>query len=271
MSEALPTFPNHKGEKVKLIRKQKIDAPIYSIIVQVGNIHGSRVRNCVKSIKLQTAAKIETIVVDYGSNAANHKNLMQTLKPFNCTVYYCPTKQIWSTAIARNIGIRRTKSKYVAAMDVDCILEPRVVEGIIKKHEEKPRIIAIGPSLLPKSINIDKLVLPRDYTKLEKVKKKYLGPSVGAFVSAPRNWWRKVRGFDERMSGWGPIDRDLWTRAQRDKEIKCLRARQLGLPKTRIYHQYHGVRTRANLKLNRLIWTRDKTIVKNRENWGIFP
>ncbi|GAG98896.1 unnamed protein product, partial [marine sediment metagenome] len=154
--------------------------------------------------------------------------------------------------------------------DVDCILEPRVVEEIIKKHKEKPMIIAIGPSNLPKSININKLVLPRDYAELSKVKKKYGFPSVGAFVSAPRTWWWKVRGFDERMSGWGPIDRDLWTRAQRDIEIKCQRARHLNLPETRIYHQYHEVRTRANLGFNRLIWTRDKTIVKNRENWGIF-
>lgn len=272
MSEELPPFPDHKGKKVRLIRKQNIDSPEYSIAIRVGNVHGVCIRNCVQSIKCQTFKNIETIVVDFGSTIENHRKLMQRIQPFDCTVYYCPTNEMWNTGISRNIGLRRATTEYVAVTGVDSILEPRVVEFVMNKHSEIPMsIIAICPSFLPRSFNIDNLVLPRDYPKLYETKRKYVPPSVGEFVSAPRSWFNKVRGYDERMPGYGPADQDLWDRSVRDKEIQSFARRKLDESQTEIYHQWHDYRTHANQEMGLKIWHGDKSLVKNRENWGIYP
>lgn len=265
--------------RVKLVKKQKMDGkPNFTLVVPLRNRWGPRVRNCMRSIQLQTLKRIELIVSDYGSTTENHEKLMRTLEKFNCTVYYCPTKEVWSMSISRNLGIRRAKGTYIATTDVDCILQPNVVSNILDLHKQHPRcFIASLLCSIPK-MNLEEIGLPRDYDNLSRLCK-YQRSGYGGLMSAPRDWWFKVRGFDERMKGWGAEDDDIWRRAINDG-MKTLTLERLKIPGTRVFHQWHPNSVEAHKKnLGETEYTRlyntnvrilrsDKSIIRNDETWG---
>ena len=126
---------------MEVAKEQAISDPAFSIIVPVRNRWGPRLRNCMMGLEIQTLQPLEIIVADYGSTEQGHEAMMKTLDDFNCSVYYYRTNEVWSLAIARNMGIRRSNARCrnVAAIDADLILESRVVEALAKSHESGPR------------------------------------------------------------------------------------------------------------------------------------
>ena len=105
-------------------------------------------------------------------------------------------------------------------------------------------------------------------------------------MSAPRDWFFKVRGFDERMKFWGAEDGDLWKRAKLDG-MDCYRINDLEETDAEIYHQFHKdcisghlvngpwdrikLTTEENRQIlwNKMIATRDNTLIRNNDNWGL--
>jgi len=265
---------------VEAVRVQDIESPVYSIVVPVGNLYGARVRNCLRSLQLQTVGNLEVIVVDYGSTPENHRRLMATLKPFNCTVLRFPTKDVWSMSISRNIGLRRAKGEYVATLDADCFLTPLVLKFTLNIHIEKPRLITMAPYYLEENVDTENIVLPRDYEKLRAGDPRYLKRSIGGFMSAPRSWWLKVRGFDERMKMYGCEDGDLCKRAEMDPEIEIYIVEENYESDIRFYHQWHtpmrlyqtvGVEVvKRQYEINRLIKKNEYSIRRNADDWGVM-
>lgn len=273
---------------MKEVKKQDVEDPVFSVVVPVRDRWGPRLRNCIKSLENQTLQPLEIIVADYGSSLEGHGEIMSTLEPFNCSVYYHPTKEVWSLAIARNIGIRRSNRKCtnVAVVDADLILEPKVVEVLeeahSKNHEFPPSYISCFIRMLkPDDPNQpqEELQLPEDFPKLKEIR---FWPSAGwgGLVSAPRSWLFKVRGFDERMKLWGAEDSDLWKRAGLDG-LACYRLNDLKKEDTGIFHQWHldclswdqsklTEEERNQIMWNKTIRAKDYTIVRNNEKWGIW-
>jgi len=268
------------GPYVETVRIQEIESPIYSVVVPMGNLYGVRVRNCLRSLQFQTVGRLEVIVVDYGSILDNHRRLMATLKPFDCTVLRFLTRDVWSMSISRNIGLRRARGEYVATLDADCLLIPSVLQYILSLHMEMPRLIMMSPYLLDKDVEVENLNLPRDYEKLRAIKSRYLKRSIGGFMSAPRSWWLKVRGFDERMKLYGCEDGDLCKRAEMDPEIESHVIEENYSPKVRFYHQWHppmrlhqaiGVEiVDRQYEINRLIKKNEYSIRRNTGEWGVM-
>lgn len=276
--------------KVETIRTQDVKGPRLSIVIPIGNRYGSRVINVMKGIEQQTISDIEVIVVDYGSAPTYHEKLMENLAPFDCTIYYCPTTDIWSLTISSNIGIRRAHGEYVGKLDGDCIPERRVAELTLAVLEEDPRAFMIRQPFFLNTFSdfLFNLFLPEDYTRLAEALGRYIQPSLGAYMATSKEWWFKVRGFDERMKGWGSDDWDIWQRALRDGRIykKIGPPTDIGIPttpppfpQTELYHQWHPEtwlmeiigQEKFNMfrKRNQEIRS-EKTIVRNDEGWGVF-
>jgi len=265
---------------VEIVRVQEIEAPIYSIIVPVGNLYGARVRNCLRSLQLQTVGSLEVIVVDYGSTPENHRRLMATLEPFDCTVLRFPTMDAWSMSLSRNIGLRRARGEYVATLDADCVLMPSVLKCALNIHIERPRLIMMAPYLLDETVEVENMDLPRDYEKLRAGNPRYIKRSVGGFMSAPQSWWMKVRGFDERMKMYGHEDGDLRRRAEIDREIESYEIEENYDPNMRFYHQWHppmrlhqsiGMEiVQRQYEINRLIKKSEYSIRRNACDWGVM-
>ncbi len=315
---------------MEIAKEQGINDPAFSITIPVRNRWGSRIRNCMKSLEIQTLQPLEIIVADYGSTEQGHEAIMKTLDDFDCSVYYYRTDEVWSLALARNMGIRRSNAqcRNIAVIDADLILEPRVIEVLSQAHASRPRsyISCFIKMLLPKiwphykefvrncmggqsqadciaeyrklypdhlESTPDNFQLPRDFAKLKNMPSgRKLGGGVwesagrGGLVSAPRDWFFKVRGFDERMKFWGAEDGDLWKRAELDG-MDCYRINDLEETDAEIYHQFHKdcisghlvngpwdrikLTTEENRQIlwNKMIATRDNTLIRNNDNWGL--
>lgn len=287
------TYPIHEGG-VRCLKRHSSKAPLYSVVVPVSNLHGKVVRNCLKGLELQSIKPMEVIVVDYGSTDLNHEKLMETLEPFDCSVYYYPGPIQWSSTVTRNIGIRRARGEFIGTLDADCILEPRAAEQVMTLLKERQnRMVVQAPCFLKEYIPGD-VELPEAYPimRIEKSNCMYYGQGLGAYVNAPKDWWFKVGGHDERFVGWGPNDLDLWKRAGMDgsmERVKIVRQKpgkkdpdvkyHVLKKGTACYHQWHeGGRFRrlvgserfAEVKeLNWLIHRFETSLVRNPNGWGI--
>ena len=266
---------------VETVRIQEIESPVYSVVVPVGNLYGARVRNCLRGLQLQTMGSLEVIVVDYGSTPENHRLLMETLEPFDCTVLRFPTRDVWSMSLSRNIGLRRARGEYVATLDADCVLTPEVLKRVFSLHMEMPRLITMSPYCLHKDSDVEDMDLPGDFEKLRAYKGEYLAGSVGGFMSAPRNWWLKVGGFDERMKIYGCEDGDLCRRAGTDSEIEMYLIEENHESEVKFYHQWHppmrlyqsiGIEAvQRQHERNKWIKKSDDSIRRNKCDWGVTP
>lgn len=268
---------------VQTIRKQTFDSPPkISIIIPLKDRCGVRLQNCLRGIQLQTHRGIEPIIVDYGSTQKNHEQLLHDIVPFECTLYRYPTEKIWSPAIAKNIGIRRAQGDYIATLDADCIMEPRVIEKTLTLHKKNDEsYIETKMSFLHERLNIGNLRLPKDFDKLREnySLRKY---GFGSYLSVHRSWWLSVRGCDERMQGWGGNDDDIRTRVGRNGYNR-IRLNQHEVSKTMIFHQWHPPSNKVFItkygdvfknmwKRNVSIIKNDTTIIRNKDNdsWGVF-
>ncbi len=308
---------------MELSKKRGGDIPIFSVVIPLRDRWGTRLRNCVESIVNQTLQPLEIIVADYGSTEEGHDAIMETLEDYDCTVYYYPTDEIWSLAVARNLGIRRSnpRCENVAVIDADLILESRVIEVLSRAHASRPRsyISCFVRMLLPKAWphfeeffkncvmggqsradciaeyrklypgkfdeDPDDFEFPRNSARLKNMGFLVESAGWGGLVSAPRDWFFKVRGFDERMKFWGGEDGDLWKRAGLDG-MDRYRINDLEETDTKIYHQFHKDCNSAqlvdgpldNIRLtteecrqiqwNKMIETRDNTLIRNNDYWG---
>jgi hypothetical protein len=273
----------------QLIQNPKEETSLISLVVPIRNLHGSRIQNLLRSIELQSEKKLQVVLSNYGSTTENTKKLLETTSKFNCAVWNTPTDEVWGLPIASNIGIRRAKGKYIARLDADLILEPQVIEDTLQRLSANRSLFVIRqPIFLPEDFDCENLELPEDYEKLRAQPKRYISPSYGAFVAAEREWWHKVRGYDERMMVWGLPDWDIWRRSAHSGlkrlligESKSKRKRPIIKPPrdTLIYHQWHPVpHIRQGLneetfnyyrERNREVYAEHREVVKNDEGWGL--
>lgn len=263
---------------VEAVQVHEVENPAYSVIIPVRNRHGHMLRNCLKSVELQTLKPLELIVVDYGSTRENHEKLMQMLP--DCTVYRCETSEPWSLAVARNIGLRRATAGISCCLDADLIMEPRVLEVAHGIHGVHPRVYMSNRVVLldPAAVDPADLTLPEDYEKLITARWTNTSEGWGGFVSAPTEWWHDCRGFDERMTVWGWEDVDMWKRAAR-AGMDRRRLNDAAEWETIIYHTHHpnvqleahhagDEETIATIKRNERFTKSTKGILRNDESWG---
>lgn len=253
----------------------------FTVVIPVRDRHGPLLRNCLRSIELQTV-DAEIFIADYGSTPENHAEMMK-IAP-GCRSYYYQTDEPWSLAVARNIGLRRadTDTDYAVVFDADLIMEPRVLESLLVIHKADPNTYVSTQVILldEGAINPASIELPRDYEKLRHAKSTYRSEGWGGLDSAHRDWWHKSQGFDERMKWWGWEDVDMWKRAYR-AGLKRFRLSDLDMLETEVYHQWHPsvvleAQRRQNeeilnqIALNERMTKRTSTINRNDENWGLW-
>lgn len=267
---------------MEVTKEQVISDPPFSIVVPVRNRWGARLRNCIRSLELQSLQPLEIIVADYGSTEEGHRKILRTLEDANCSIYYYPTEKTWNLARARNMGIRHSDPNCmnVAVIDADLVLETRVIEILATAHASRIRsYISCFIRMLRSTFQPRELRMPEDFPKLKKIKF-WASAGWGGLVSASRSWLFSVRGFDERMKFWGAEDIDLWKRAGL-AGMDRYRLNDLEREEAEIYHQWHDnclswdqsrlTKAEADqITWNKMIATRDNTIVRNNEDWGLW-
>ena len=117
----------------------KENSPIVSIVIPVHN--GEKyIKESIDSCSEQTYKNIEIIVVDDKSE----DNTLNILKDYGNRITTVPVEKQNGLGNVINIGIRKSKGKYIARMDADDIMYPTRIEKQVEYLESHPNCVAVG-------------------------------------------------------------------------------------------------------------------------------
>ncbi len=161
----------------------------------------------VESILAQTYTDFELIVVDDGST----DHTREALKPYLDRIRYI-YKENGGACSARNLGIRESRSTYVACLDCDDLWLPEKLAHSVKILDDNPQAAFVFSDCY----TIDSEGKPVGLLKYTfDLQDAYKGLMVKNFVPAPtvvmrRSCLEQVGLFDEHI--FIPADWDLWLR-----------------------------------------------------------
>jgi glycosyltransferase involved in cell wall biosynthesis len=106
--------------------------PLISVIIPTFN-RSNKIIRAINSVLCQTYTNLEIIIIDDHSNDSTNKIIKSFLKKNNQKIFYIRNKKNYGNAESRNIGIRKTKGRYIAFLDDDDLWFPDKIEKQIKK------------------------------------------------------------------------------------------------------------------------------------------
>jgi len=168
-------------------------------------------------------------------------------------------QRTFNKSFALNIGIRKSKQKYVLITDADFMFGIKLIECVMEELEKGDTLVLAEAGYLP-DVNVDEIYWDR-LCNMIKTPERRMSP--GTIQAVSRSWMNRVRGYDERFhGGLGGMDDDMKVRAQKDglrlvwlpfREVQCL-------------HQWHE---RSDMKGRcSHLFDVDPEIVKNGDGWG---
>jgi len=117
-----------------------------SIIICTYN-RASSLNQCLQSLTKQTFKNFEVIIVDGNSNDQTHKIIKKFQSKLKIKLIIEPKKHL---ALARDLGWRKAKGKYISWIDDDVILSPHWIKSIINLLDQSPNIAGVsGPTIVP--------------------------------------------------------------------------------------------------------------------------
>jgi hypothetical protein len=194
-----------------------------------------------------------------------------------------PSPLPFNKSRAINVAIQLTlnDADFVMQTDADMIFEHNFLEILVRAGIQFfPSLVLCSARAISQERAAGAEVLdPRtDYEAIRSLSLPISG--VGGCMCAPRAWWFRVRGYDERYTLWGHEDDDILKRAKLDG------LSQVGIAdRTSLIHQWH-VRATADagnltvqerrrreeaLAANRTFYLESMSVVRNADGWGICP
>lgn len=249
--------------------------PRLSVVIPVRNRSGTRLRNCLNSLRWQQldASELEIVLSDYGSNDEHARSITALAERFAAKVARSEEFGDWNRSRALNLGIQATSGEYVWCTDADMIFAPNFVPELLAVHDQQPgkALVVCACSDLPESVReqdyelTDFPMLSRASTRRRAINQNSLG--TGACQSATRAFFFHARGYDERYVHWGSEDSDM-----RDRALAYGLEMVWISDRTEMLHQWHPTSRYSRLVQNRKnalrYWFTRHQIVKNVQRWG---
>jgi len=232
----------------------------------------SLLRNHLQSLAYQTRVPDEVLVVSHGDTAEDWEQIPQLIEESFPWVGKRPTAaalrigdpgDYWHKALAINHGIRRSRADadVICLFDVDMVLHPEHLEHLLQRQEGQAEITLCTNLSLAKTPHNERLFTVESF-EAHRSRAQWIAPQSprnplgpisygwGGCQAAPREWWFKIRGYDEDFRLFGPEDKDIIERAKAtDLPIEWMP------PELAMLHQYH-----AALQLNPRMW---KIVLRN--------
>ncbi len=242
--------------------------PLVSVIVPIRNRSGTRLENCLRSLRWQDidASKVELILSDFGSNDEHAKSIDALAARYDARVVRTQTDEIWNRSRALNIGIQATRGLYVLNTDADMIFAPNFLSTLVDEQvQAQGRAFCVChcrdlPETVPEQDwSVEDFPALFDQAPL----REKLG--TGACQFASRAHFISLRGYDEGYKFWGQEDNDMRYRSTKvmDLEERWIHQR------TAMLHQWHpSDRGRKPLRksINDIRFHMTKYVA--RKNWG---
>jgi hypothetical protein len=252
---------------------------IICFVHNIGNRGACRLNNFLYSIRNQDSdISPEIMIVDI-SNDSSFTKVNDLCAKYDANHIYKKMRgKIWNKSQGLNIGIKRSKSKYTMCTDVDYIFKKNFISTLWKEKHKKYMLLC-KVHMLGKKDDVKEFSM-RDFDGLNK-KGRFFGKNSanGACQFTNTSWFKKVRGYDEKLAMWGGMDNDMVFRARSyGLSIKWLHT------KTAILHQWHPIfkinklatahRTENEKRLNNKRKMRrsgnNSFVVANEKAWGIL-
>ena len=207
------------------------------IVISVRNRANWRIQQCVNNFLHPRVSKI--YVVDYGSDKPI-KNIKNAII-LNYTKEQYP---IWNKSHALNLGIKKSKSYWIATVDVDMILPKDFIDKI---NEILDSFEKIKEDVFLYTTNVRRTSSRKGtfnqrwrFSKSWFIKNQYTRKVDGGIQIFNYGWCEKVCGYDENLIYWGGPDNDMHNRAL----YKGTMDLNLNIP---ILHQEHDKQKEYNL------------------------
>ena len=244
--------------------------PEISAVIPIRNRSGARLENCLKSLRWQDydADKVEIVISDFGSDPDHAAGVRELAETYDVKVVRVENDEIWNRSKALNHGIQRTTGKFVFCTDVDMIFAPEFISTVLatQARENDQAFVVCHNRDLPEHVEMQVWSLD-DFPYLLG-EADFRGPKgTGPCQVARREFFERIRGFDEGYKFWGQEDNDMRYRANSSG------LREIWIhDQTAMLHQWHpSDRRKKPLRksLNDVRFHLTKRItVKNWRGWG---
>jgi glycosyltransferase involved in cell wall biosynthesis len=244
--------------------------PEISAVIPVRNRTGARLDNCLRSLRWQELepGTLEIIITDFGSDPEHATSLRELAERHGAELVRVETQEIWNRARALNYGIQRARGRYVFCTDADMIFAPNFVATLLdaQQREHGRAFVVCHCRDLPEQI-AEQPWAREQFPELLAAAPFRKATGTGACQVAAREFFERVRGYDEGFSFWGQEDNDMRFRAGRAglREVWVQ-------DQTAMLHQWHpsdrGTKPlRKSLNDIRFHLTK-RVLVKNWRGWG---
>lgn len=154
-----------------------------------------------------------TILVDFGSAAplATYGDMY----PWLTVVRAGDSSDLFHKSRAMNVGIKRSKAKFICATDSDQIFGPKFFKFFVLATRKPRRLVLCKTYFLPSSPECKPAEIQNhfdEYLEIAKDNKPLRGE--GCCIGLPRDWLLRVNGWDEEYKGYGAEDSDVIFRAR---------------------------------------------------------
>lgn len=164
----------------------------FSLIIGTLN-RAKELQDCIESIALQTYDSYEIIIVDQSDNDETQK-LVERRCDGRISYVYTDIKGL---SRARNIGIKKSRGKYICLLDDDAVYPPQYLEAIKNCTGEKQIVSGLIFSIEDHNtpfINCDKYADGKDISILG-----ILDVCPSATLAFPREVVSQIGGFNEKL------------------------------------------------------------------------
>lgn len=240
---------------------RQYDEPAISVVIPVGSDHNQYIIDALDSLEAQTFRNWEVIVVDDLSEERS-RELYNTLQMSYPYVNYVRNAGNHGAGIARNIGAKFSRGKFLVFLDADDWLHPNALDKMMTAWEQSQSIVYtdhFGKAELSREEANglgDRLISYNEKTKNALFRHGWLPydcnlaqrqPDVDMYhwciitTLIPKIWHDEIGGFDEIMSSWE--DWEYYIRMA--KAGKCFYRLQDYLV---VYRYYTGTRREDGLR-----------------------
>jgi len=208
---------------------------------------------------------INRVYVSDSSDEGLYQALNGLIKTFPFVTHLWKKHYEFNKPLLYNRVLKITKAEWIMFTDCDYLFQKDLLRAC-RRHRGQDRLLLKEVKSLP-NMNMS---IPRietwNFPKLHNydyINKMGENLANGACQYGTVEWFRKVGGYDERMSGWSAMDNDMVNRAKRDGlKIQWIKESQ-------ILHQFHrsekydSFESKKQYARNQKLLHSDKSIVKN--------
>lgn len=242
-----------------------------SAVIPVRDRSGPRLENCLRSLRWQQELEpgaLEIVISDFGSSPEQAAGLRELCERHDARLVRVDTHETWNRARALNFGIQRATGRYMFCTDADMIFAPNFAATLLDTQalEQDAAFVVCHCRDLPERLAEQAWTL-EDFPELLAAAPFRKATGTGACQVARREFFERVRGYDEGFAFWGQEDNDMRFRAGRaglrEVWVQALSA---------MLHQWHpSERGKQPLRksMNDMRFHLTKRVtVKNWRGWG---